>query len=73
MPFTTLYVAKEYDVIAPDGSEIRLLPELNGGSMAHITLRPNQVSYPVTHKTVEEIWYVLSGEGEMWRKNGNQE
>lgn len=73
MPFVTKSVAKEYDVIAPDGSEIRLLPILGAGSMAHVTLRPNQVSVAITHKTVEEIWYVLSGKGEMWRKHGDKE
>ncbi len=57
------------DAIAPDGSEIRLLPHLqrNGASLAHCTLPPGGVSKAVTHRTVEEMWYVLSGEGEVWR------
>ena len=25
------------------------------------------------HKQIEEIWYVLSGEGEIWRKNAETE
>jgi mannose-6-phosphate isomerase-like protein (cupin superfamily) len=25
------------------------------------------------HRTVEEIWYVVSGNGEMWRKQGARE
>lgn len=62
-----------HDVIAPDGSEVRLLLSLTGGSMAHFLLHPNQASRPVRHRTVEEIWYILSGTGEMWRAaNGQQ-
>jgi mannose-6-phosphate isomerase-like protein (cupin superfamily) len=55
------------DVIAPDGSEVRVLLALTGGSMAHFSLPAGQVSRAVRHRTVEEIWYVLGGAGEMWR------
>ena len=57
-----------YDALAPDGSRIRLLPALAGGSMVHCSLPPDQVSSPVRHRTVEEIWYFLRGNGELWRK-----
>lgn len=56
-----------YDVLAPDGSEVRILLSLTGGSMAHFLLPAGQVSRAVRHRTVEEIWYILSGSGEMWR------
>ncbi|GIH25790.1 hypothetical protein Aph01nite_41000 [Acrocarpospora phusangensis] len=56
------------DAVAPDGSHVRLLCETGGGSMAHFELGPGQVSRPVRHRTVEEIWYVLSGLGVMWRR-----
>ena len=36
--------------------------------MAHFALAPGQTSKAVAHRTVEEIWFFLSGEGEMWRK-----
>jgi hypothetical protein len=55
------------DLLAPDGSEVRILLSRPAGSMAHFRLPPGQVSKPVRHRTVEEIWYVLSGHGEMWR------
>lgn len=55
------------DVVAPDGSDVRILLGLAGGGMAHFELGPNQVSKAVTHRTVEEIWYFLSGCGRMWR------
>src|SRR5262249_36207793 len=41
--------------------------------MAHFGLAPGQVSTAMTHRTVEEIWYVLSGRGEMWRRQGDHE
>ena len=57
------------DVMAPDGSEVRLLASTVGGSMAHFTLPPGQVSKAVRHRTVSEIWFILSGTGEMWFAN----
>jgi mannose-6-phosphate isomerase-like protein (cupin superfamily) len=27
----------------------------------------------VAHRTVEEIWYILSGRGEMWRRQGGRQ
>lgn len=56
-----------HDVLAPDGSQVRILLSLKRGSMAHFSLAAGQVSHAVRHRTVEEIWYVLSGAGEMWR------
>ncbi len=56
------------DALAPDGSEVRLLAALKGGSFAHFTLGAGRVSVAVTHRTVEEIWYVVAGEGEVWRR-----
>lgn len=61
------------DVLAPDGSEVRILAGLARGSMAHFRLQPGQVSQAVVHRTVEELWYVVSGEGRMWRKTGSVE
>jgi mannose-6-phosphate isomerase-like protein (cupin superfamily) len=61
------------DAHAPDGSEVRLLAALQGGSFAHFTLGAGGVSAPVAHRTVEEIWYVVAGGGEVWRKLGEEE
>ena len=63
----------DLDVLAPDGSEVRILLSLAGGSMAHFQLPAGRVSRAVHHRTVEEIWYVLSGQGEMWRSAGGQQ
>ena len=67
MPLKTNELSKIVDVIAPDGSEIRFLGEMTRASMVHCTLPPNRVSKAVCHKTIEEIWYFLSGEGQVWR------
>lgn len=68
-PFDTAVLPAEPDAIAPDGSEIRLLPlPRNGGaSAAHGTLPAGHVSKAVRHQTVEEVWHFLSGHGELWR------
>ncbi len=58
-----------YDALAPDGSEVRILASSERGSMSHFTLLPGQVSFAVFHLTVEEIWYILAGQGQMWRKS----
>jgi mannose-6-phosphate isomerase-like protein (cupin superfamily) len=55
------------DAIAPVGSDVRVLLRTDRGSMAHFTLAPGQVSGAVVHRTVDEIWYVLGGHGQMWR------
>jgi mannose-6-phosphate isomerase-like protein (cupin superfamily) len=72
-PFSTTHLPLEPDVIAPDGSNVRILLRSAVGSMAHFELPPGRTSRAVVHRTVEEIWYVLSGYGEMWRMQGGQE
>lgn len=72
-PFETRSLPQAADTTAPDGSEIRLLPQLARGSMAHARLPPGATSRPVVHRTVEELWYVLAGTGEMWRRQGARE
>jgi mannose-6-phosphate isomerase-like protein (cupin superfamily) len=69
MTFVTMTLPLTHDVLGPDGSEVRILLSAAGGSMAHFLLRTGQVSRAVWHKTVEQIWYIISGHGEMWRAN----
>jgi mannose-6-phosphate isomerase-like protein (cupin superfamily) len=61
------------DTTAPDGTDVRLLLARAGGSMAHFALGAGHVSIAVAHRSVEEIWYFLSGRGKMWRKKGSYE
>jgi mannose-6-phosphate isomerase-like protein (cupin superfamily) len=72
-PFATKILPTAPDVLAPDGSEVRLLQRLARGSMAHFTLKPGQVAKAVVHRSVEEIWFVVSGRGEMWRAQDGRE
>lgn len=59
------------DVTALDGSEIRLLLDSRQSaaksSLVEVNLGPGEITRPVWHRTVEEIWYVLEGEGKVWR------
>jgi mannose-6-phosphate isomerase-like protein (cupin superfamily) len=71
--FDTIALPTDRDVLAPDGSEVRILCRLSGGGMAHFLLPAGQVSRAVRHRTIEEIWYILSGRGEMWRATGARE
>lgn len=71
--FESSRVKSEYDLLAPDGSEIRLLHSLSGASVVHCTLPVGAVSTPVRHRRVEEVWYFLAGAGQVWRKQGERE
>lgn len=71
--FETAQLPEKVDVIAPDGSEIRLLVQSGRGSMVHCTLPPGDTSKAVKHRSVEELWYFISGEGRVWRKMGERE
>jgi len=62
-------LAERPDTLAPDGSEVRLLATSERGSMAHFRLPPGAVSRAVRHRTVEELWFFVSGRGEMWRRD----
>jgi mannose-6-phosphate isomerase-like protein (cupin superfamily) len=70
--FATKMLPKQRDAIAPDGSDVRLLLGLDRGGMAHFQLMPGETATAVTHHTVEEIWYFLSGRGEMWRQQSGR-
>ena len=43
------------------------------GGLALFVLAPGAVARAVTHRTVEELWYVTAGRGRMWRRLGNAE
>jgi mannose-6-phosphate isomerase-like protein (cupin superfamily) len=62
-----------YDYLAPDGSEVRLLVNGPKGGLAHCTLPAGSTTAAVKHLTVEELWYVLSGVGEIWRRSTDGE
>ncbi len=72
-PFAELLLPAQPTVVAPDGSDVRVLLQLSGGSMAHFQLAPGQVSAAVQHRSVEELWYVVEGRGRMWRRQDGRE
>ncbi len=70
--FETKHLPEERTTTAPDGSGVRVLLELGSGGMAHFELAPGETSIAITHRTVEEIWFFLSGRGQMWRRQGDR-
>ena len=71
--FQTKRLPLQRDAVAPDGSNVRVLLGLARGSMAHFELGAGLTSTAVVHRTVDEIWFILSGEGEMWRQDDEGE
>jgi hypothetical protein len=41
--------------------------------MIHFTVPPGQVNRATVHSTVSEFWHVLSGRGEIWRRDESGE
>lgn len=73
MEFATKSLPALPDIVAPDGSDVRVLLQTARGSMAHFELAAGRASAPIRHRTVDEIWFVLSGRGEMWRSHAGRE
>ena len=71
--YESSHVKADYDLLAPDGSQIRLLHQLDGASVVHCSLPVGGVSIPVEHRTVEEVWFFLAGAGQVWRKQSERE
>jgi len=67
-PFQTLQIAEAVLEIAPDGSSVLPLLRFPEGSMARFEFASGQVSHAVLHPGLDELWYVVDGSGEMWRR-----
>jgi mannose-6-phosphate isomerase-like protein (cupin superfamily) len=59
-------VAAGPDAIAPDGSEVRFLSGTAAASAALFRLATGATAVAVRHRTVDEIWFVVAGSGEIW-------
>ncbi len=70
---TAVRLADAFRVEAPDGSQVDILAKSERVSMARFSLACGLVSKAVRHRTVEELWYFIAGNGEMWRSNGGHE
>jgi len=59
------------DAIAPDGAEIRVLLDRAQGatrlSLAEALVKPGERTACVSHKTIEEIWFIVRGVGSFHR------
>ncbi len=71
--FDTVHRPAAPDAVTPDGSDVRVLLQLPRGGMAHFELGPGRVSRAVAHHVVDEIWYIVDGHGQMWRRQGERE
>ena len=71
--FDTMRLPDQRDAAAPDGSDVRVLLRLGRGGMAHFELSAGRTSLAVAHRTVEEIWYILAGQGQMWRRQADRQ
>ena len=66
MKTTTVETAKPGR--SPLGARIRFLMDGPHGNMIHSTVPPGMVGRACHFRTIDEYWYVLSGEGEIWRR-----
>lgn len=71
--YSSLPLPDEPTVVAPDGSDVRVLLAARGASVAHFELAPGRVAAAVRHRSVDEVWFVLAGRGRMWRHDGERE
>lgn len=65
----TASLATAHTFVSDDGSEIRVMPGINGVESVHCRLLKHQVIKASRHKTVSQIWYVLDGTGDIWLKD----
>ena len=73
MPWETKTISRQPDGIAPDGSEVFLGLECSRGGLAVFVLPAGRISTAVRHRTIEEVWFFIEGEGELWRRSGESE
>ena len=71
--FTTTKLASRPIETAPDGSALRALLGVAGGTMAHFEIAAGETSRAVAHRTVDEIWFVVSGSGELWLQQASRQ
>ena len=60
------------DATAPDGAEIRVLIDRPQGaarlSLAEALVKPGERTACISHRTIEEIWYIVRGIGRFYRQ-----
>lgn len=58
-------------VVAPDGLTVRPLFDSDRGSLAEFRLAAGLVGRTIRHRTIEEFWHVVAGNGAVWREGIN--
>ncbi len=71
VPFTEIHKDDAPVVTAADGSTVRILSKTHMASSIHVVIEGT--SNPIYHHSRDEVWYVISGEGEMWRRSAMRE
>jgi mannose-6-phosphate isomerase-like protein (cupin superfamily) len=61
------------DAKSPAGADIRFIMAGTTGNMIHSTVPPGQINRATVHSSVSEFWYILEGNGEIWRRDGDDE
>ncbi len=61
------------DARSPAGAEIRFIMDGPAANMIHSTVPPGQTNRATIHARVSEFWHVLEGDGEIWRRQGEEE
>ena|SRR5215203_5165086 len=64
----TKKLPEHYDDLTRSQSEIRKLFSTDAASVVHCTLPPKKTSLPTRNIGIVEIWYFITGQGEVWRK-----
>ncbi|MGB5865359.1 MAG: cupin domain-containing protein [Sulfitobacter sp.] len=61
------------DAKSPAGADIRFIMDGTTGNMIHSTVPPGQINKATIHKTINEFWHILEGDGEIWRRDSDEE
>jgi mannose-6-phosphate isomerase-like protein (cupin superfamily) len=68
----TVLLPSAPDRRSPAGADVRLLLGDVRGGIIHSTVPPHQINRAMVHATVSELWYVMAGRGEIWRRNTSE-
>ena len=66
-------LSPQSDAKSPAGADIQYIMDGLAGNMIHSTVPVGQTNRATVHATVSEFWFVLGGEGEIWRRSGREE
>lgn len=71
--FKTSRIPVVFDSISSFGAEVRSLLSIENSSLSLMELPSGFTTDPVYNNNIDEIWYIVGGRGELWRKQGSEE